>query len=184
MTDDILYSGGADGSDLYWAELAAKNGHTVIHYGFAQHKSKAKNQKILTQAELEQADPYLITSNKSLKRTFPTGSLYTNNLLRRNWWLMKDSDTIYAVSPVDLLVKDSCGVIGGTAWAVQCMVDKMESTGMLECYLYDPHRREWLSWSGIDWKQIDKPPRPEGHWTGIGTRQLTDDAKEQMDLLF
>src|SRR5687768_14520855 len=92
----ICYSGGASGSDKFWGRLAAVAGHEVCHYSFAGHGGPGGSVK-LTQEQLEQADPHLLKANETLGRRFPTYKHFVDNLLRRNWWQIKDTDAVYGI---------------------------------------------------------------------------------------
>ncbi len=187
---NICYSGGAQGADKFWGQLAEKLGHEVVHYSFDKHGCSVPKRLIkkLTQDELNEADPFLKEANKTLKRQFPTKSEYVNNLLRRNYWQIKDTDVVYAISEFD---KDG-NVYGGTAWAVQMAIDEG-----IPIYLYSQEKQCWFErkpdkkyieiditkapdWiEGINtWHMLGiDPPKPKGKWTGIGTRSLTEDTK-------
>ena len=137
---DICLSGGASGADRAWGLAAEKANHTVVHWSFKGHKpSTNKNIFILDDEELKEADPYLEKANKSLKRRIPYKKPWILNLLRRNWYQIKYTDAVYAVSEIedwafdDTYTKDHepgtsynmpMGVKGGTGWACQMYFDR------------------------------------------------------------
>lgn len=186
---NICFSGGAKGSDKLWGELASELGHAVCHYSFSGHSVSVPKRfvEVLSQEMLNEADESLKIANKTLKRSFPTSKEYVNNLLRRNYWQIKNTESVYAITDLD----ENCLPYGGTAWAVQMAIDKNISV-----FLYSPAKKCWfeqpkecseidisnpnLSWiSGINtWHMLGiDPPKPKGKWTGIGTRSLTEDTK-------
>lgn len=166
----LCLSGGADGSDLQWGMCAGMAGHQVIHFGFPGHGSKAPKaeQVRLTHEQLAEADPFLIRANRTLGRSFPGSSEYSNNLLRRNYYQQRDSQAVYAV----IVGFDDRGrVLGGTAWAIQMFIDR-HNDGPCAVYVFDQSRDIWLTYVGAEeWEYIAQPPKPTGVWTGIGCRQ-------------
>ena len=84
--ENVVYSGGATGSDIFWGAIAKHVGHTVVHYSFNGHKCLAMPEDtiILNQQQLNIADPFLIQANIIMKRKFPTKTLHTNNLDRKS----------------------------------------------------------------------------------------------------
>jgi hypothetical protein len=183
----ICASGGALGADLAWGAAAEKAGHTVIHFLFEEHKNNAiEHSVILSQEELNKADQYLIAVNKKvLKRTFPTASLHTNNLLRRNYFQVDHSNAVYAVAGIDIS-KDAKTLFGGTAWAAELF--KFLHPNSEDIYVFDQSFDKWFQWKFdlgfADWFEIDKPPKPEGIYAGIGTRKLLENGKLAIESVY
>lgn len=180
---DVCLSGGADGADLQWGLQAGKAGHGVIHWSFSGHRSQAPEQELvrLTQEQLELADTAVARANISLKRRWPSSSIFTNNLLRRNWYQVKDTQSLYAVAEFSW----DKGVSGGTAWAVQMYLDRFLIDGepMEQCkvYVLDKNSLHWHTWDGTKWtNMLSRPPKPSGLWTGIGSRELSALARVEI----
>lgn len=189
------YSGGAEGSDLYWnlsGEMYDKN--TIINiesinYSFKGHTPKTKNNIVLTQDELNLADDQLKIANIKLKRKFPTSKEFVNNLLRRNWYQVLNSKSIYAVGFLDLKTNI---VDGGTGWAVQMAIDNLK-----DVYVFNLNDNSWyktiyvkkeISYIGISkyfigFKPCETPILTES-FAGIGTRELTDEGKKAIDSVY
>lgn len=147
-SSDIMLSGGAEGADTVFGKAAEKAGHQVVHWSFPKHKSKLKSNLVqLTEDHLVSVDPYIIRANKSIIRKFPTNSNYTNNLLRRNYYQVRWSESVYAVSKFDDNSKSLLKVDGGTAWACQMYADRFlydrEDWSICKMYLYDMISNEW-----------------------------------------
>ncbi len=133
----ILNSGGAIGADTIFGDCARQIGHGVCHYGFQGMKSEwGCYVKLLSSVELYQANEPLTQANKTLHRHFPTRAEYVNNLLRRNYYQIKDSRFVYAVAPLN---DDNKTVQGGTGWAVQMAVDRM----IMIIFLFDLKSNKW-----------------------------------------
>ncbi|RYY12220.1 MAG: hypothetical protein EON55_12740 [Alphaproteobacteria bacterium] len=165
----ILISGGADGSDQQWGMCAGMAGHQVIHFGFPGHGMKVPKpeQVRLTLEQLAEADPFVIRANRTLGRTFPGSSDYSNNLLRRNYYAQRDTQSLYAVIAG---FDEHRRVLGGTAWAIQMFVDRHDD-GPCPVYVFDQSQDGWFTYLGAEeWERIERPPTPTGVWTGIGCR--------------
>jgi len=175
---NLCMSGGADGADLQWGMNAGKLGHHVIHWSFRGHRSQAPEQEVvqLTQDQLNAADDAIRRANKRVNRSFPSKSDTTNNLLRRNWYQVRDTQSVYAVSELTM-GKHGPYVSGGTAWAVQMYLDRFiydgEDWNTCNCWLYDKNTKRWYRWETDHWEiQISRPLTPKGLWTGIGSRDI------------
>jgi hypothetical protein len=166
-------SGGADGADLQWGMCAGKAGHQVIHWSFDGHRSQAPAQELVRIPEdlLKEADEHLKVANKTLKRKLPFHKPWIINLLRRNYYQVGNSQSVYAVSTL----KDG-KVQGGTAWAVQMYLDLHQDNP--QCYVFDQDVEQWLTWSNNEWTAIETPPPPTGVWAGVGTRDLNQAGKQ------
>jgi hypothetical protein len=180
---NICFSGGAAGADYLFGECAALCSHKVMHFSFKGHKAKSKtNVYPIADEDLLQADKYLLEANKLLKRTFPTDSHYVNNMLRRNFFQIKATEKVYAVTYMDI----KTGLpLGGTAWAVLMAAQR----GVKEIYLYDQKDYRWWSADGvtdigIDWIYETEVPSPSGYYTGIGSTDLSSDGEEAIVKLY
>lgn len=174
--DNILCSGGAAGADVYWGDIAARHNHDVIHFSYDGHRSTASESIIyrLNTQELSIADAEIKTANRTLKRRIPISKQWLYNLLRRNWYQVRDADSVYAVGYViggakirDLSTaflaekiparknEDILCVKGGTSWAIQMFCDRKINGNV---YLYDQSRNKILLTNPLDYK----------YWLDIG----------------
>jgi hypothetical protein len=172
---NLCMSGGADGSDLQWGLQAGKLGHGVIHWSFDGHRTQAPEQEIvrLTEDQLAQANDALRRANKTIKRSWPSRSETTNNLLRRNWYQIKDTSSVYAISEIE-----DGKWTGGTAWAIQMYLDRFlhdnEPMNLCKIFVYEKNTRYWYTWENTHWVQmVSRPSTPSGIWTGIGSREIS-----------
>lgn len=175
---DICYSGGAIGADKAWGEIAEHFNHKVIHYVFKEHRSLCDNLIVLSDEDLNLADKYLQKANKVLLRKFPSKNKFTNSLLRRNYYQIKDSDTCYAIASIE-----NNKVSGGTAWATTMFIQNR--TG--ECYVLNQEDNNWYKFdrnSNLFLIMESLPPAPHGKWTGIGSRKITDKSIDRICELF
>jgi hypothetical protein len=166
--ENICQSGGARGADLVWGTHAARIGHRVIHFSFADHRTKAPAEQLvmLSDDELRQADDHLGLANQTLHRTWPPPTAHSANLLRRDWHQVRNAARVYAVARFEA----DGQIEGGTAWGVTMFIN-LHGRGPCDAYLFEPSLRRWLAWNSA-WLPIGMPPRPRGIWAGIGTRNL------------
>lgn len=182
MDRPVCYSGGAQGADAVFGQCAFKAGHIVKDFSFQGHRTNPAWRVELSQSMLDKADPYLVQANRVLGRRFPTANMFVNNLLRRNYYQVKDSDKVYAVAT---RTQDQKFVNGGTAWAVQMAIYLGKAV-----YLYDMNYRLWYAWSGNimhKWMEVGSVfmmTGPSGAYAGIGSRNLTMDGANAIAKLF
>lgn len=169
---NICFSGGARGSDLAWGNFAEGRGDTVIHFSFEGHQEHVLHRLVLNQEQLDLALPALERASKNLKRSLKGRPPFVMNLLKRNWYQVKNTDSIYAVGTI---IDNK--VTGGTAWAVQMAIDR--NVGNI--FFFDQLTEKWYLWNNFFfWVSLveDRPPPPSGKWTGIGTRELSDAGRK------
>lgn len=171
--ENLCLSGGAAGADVQWGMVAGRAGHSVRHFTFKGHKSTAPAEEIvvLTQEQLSVADVHLYMANKTMKRKWPIANQFVSNLLRRNYYQVAWSDSVYAVASIE----DGM-VTGGTCWAVQMFLDRF-GFDPAPVYVFDQLTDRWLTWSGTGWIDCPEVPVPTGVWAGIGSRDLKDNGK-------
>jgi len=183
---DICFSGGAKGADSVWGLAALELGHQVVHYSFVGHKPGTReNIRILNDTELKEADVYLQKAAIFLKRKLPYKKPWIMNLLRRNWYQVRDTNKVYAVSGLSPFSKSRSGVDGGTAWAIEMALNLKVS----EIFVFDQKQNHWNQWNYLPdghgkWIYIEFPPKPTGKWTGIGSRDLSDKGFEAIVSVF
>ena len=172
-----LFSGGANGSDMYWQNLGAKYGVRVKAFSFEAHGKRNTARVVLNNEQLKQADVFLHKANKTLKRHFPTSKSFVNNLLRRNWYQVKDTNGVFAIGR---LSASRSTVEGGTGWAVQMVVDSKKPV-----YVFDTVKSSWQRYEYSKKKFIScKAPKLTLNFTGIGTRALPENGKAAIEQIF
>jgi len=176
-TMNICYSGGSVGADYEFGECAKRVGHQVIHYSFQGHKTPCDNLVKLNLLQLNECHPHLKMANRYLKRRYPTNSAYVDQLLQRDYYQIKETDWIYAVSELE----KNGHVKGGTGWAVMMGILK----GVNGVYVYDVNDDNWYSLEYFDkenniinWELIPYPSFPTGKYTGIGKRDLPENGRK------
>lgn len=177
------FTGGADGSDILWAKVAAKHGFEPVHFSFPGHKSRipVHERFTLTDEQLRSSNRYCAKAAVGLGRVWPPKSAYVRKLLQRNWWQVKATSAVYAISEIDTLGR----VVGGTGWAVQMYIDTHLGSP-LRLYVYDQHKRAWYQYVGGEavWTPIPRPPKPVGDFTGIGSRNIDPHVNQVVESVF
>ena len=177
-----MYSGGAPGSDSHWSLVAALHKHKIIHYSFNRHKISPHFRVVLTDEELKKADEFLVEANKVLKRSLGKND-YIKNLLRRNYYQIKQSDSLYAIAES---FNGDVKKLGGTAWAVVMFL--RQGTG--PAYIFSQSDEKWFRGdrggqeNTFKWTEINKPKKPSGKYTAIGTRKLKSSGRSTIFSLF
>lgn len=194
---NCLQSGGCRGSDIEWTKNALQNNDNVINYvsRISQNNPYVNTFLLVKEEELKLYDTYLLKANKTLQRSFPTNKSYINNILRRNYCQIQYSDLLYAIGFLD----ENGNVGGGTGWTVQLFYENriMKNDNVERpVYFYCQVRNKWyklknkvnpnLKTKTFDekWIQIDRPSKPFGIYTGIGTRDIKEKGKEEIKLVY
>jgi hypothetical protein len=175
----ICFSGGAHGADHAWGLMAIDRGHDLIHYSFPKHKpAEDKFVRRLSREELDEANDYVAQAAKTMRRKWPSKNPIVNDLLRRNYYQIRDTERVYAIANYIPDDKSPLKISGGTHYACQMYVDRWYRDPTLkecELYLYDMVTNKWMQWWET-WEEIASPPAPYGRYTGIGSRDITDDG--------
>ena len=176
---NVCYSGGAVGADSLFSECAEKIGHKVVNYVFKGHKSKCNGLVFLTDDELRIADDKLKIVAKILGKKLPYYNPFVFNLLRRNYYQSINSKRIYSAARLN---NDECTVKSGTGWSIELA----KLNGVQEIYIFNMEDNSWKSWNGFLFENIDfnDIPKPSGHYGGIGSRELTEEAVKQIKMLY
>jgi len=171
----INHSGGAYGSDFYWGNIGEKYGVESKHYYGEGNKTPFGNTPV-SKSAMKEADSHLEKANKTLNRRFPTSNEYVNNLLRRNWQQVKNSDAIFAVSTI----ADNNTVNGGTGWAVQMAIDNNKPV-----HVFDQDKGKWYeyNYSTKSWDETDTPTLTK-NFAGIGSRKIDDTGKKAIEEVY
>lgn len=163
LREYILHSGGAEGSDIEWDNIGKEYGLShCLHY---YHDRKTPHGNIrLKDSDIEEGWSKVLLANKSLKRR-PDNY---KSLLSRNWFQVKNSDTVFAISSL----KNDKEVDRGTGWAVQMAIDSKKPV-----FVYDQLKKQWYEYCYS--RQCFAPcdiPLLTKNFAGIGTRDINSDG--------
>ena len=162
-----FYSGGAKGSDSYWAEAANKVGAKVKHYTVSDWDNLSKEWK-------EKLDKEYQEVVSILGRRVLNANTYSGKLVRRDMMQADKADAIFAIGTVG-----SNGYVnGGTAYATTRGIQRG-----IPVYLFDQTSNSWKVWSNGAFMETLQPIITKNAAV-IGTRELQDNGKKAIDALF
>ena len=129
----VLYTGGADGTDILAEEMAREYG-MQIEVTVPPNHPHAKFTSPASVEVLIQADPAIGAAAHKLCKRVPT-HFYTLSLLQRNYHIARKAHTVFAFGK---LCADKKRVEGGTGWTVQLAIDQGK-----EVFLFDTNTNQW-----------------------------------------
>lgn len=177
----FCHSGGCPGSDMEWEIQGRSYGVKTIAYSFRNHVQESENQWVLTVEELKEGYQAAEKADETLKRNFSWVSRYpyVKNLLGRNWFQVKNSEAIFAISRKFL--KKNKIVDGGTGWAVQMSIDNKKPT-----FVFNQPTNEWnkFNYDTNQFEVITEIPTLTKHFAGIGTREIDTDGKNAITAIY
>jgi hypothetical protein len=165
----INHSGGCDGADMCWENEGKPYGVKTISYSYYGHHQKGEHPYIMTTEELLEGWEHIKVASKSLKRKLDhiEYNPYVRNLLCRNWFQVKNVETIFAVGKFDNTAHTRTA--GGTGWAVQMAIDNKKPV-----IFFDQPTNSWYTYTYQYNKflQLHTEPILTENFAGIGTREL------------
>lgn len=160
-TEDVLfYSGGAEGADSMWNEIAREYGYKVLNYYTDDYTH-------LSQKEIQDIEGQYQEVRKEIGRNGLDANTYAGKLVRRDMLQANSADSIIAIATIQ---PDSYRVDGGTAYAVFRGIHRG-----IPVYVYDLNRDQWTIFDKSSNKFIkyDEIPLLTPHAALIGTRSLS-----------
>jgi len=177
VSDCTCLSGGAEGADRLFGELAASVAHEVVHYGFEGMKSTVQPQvTVLDSERLDEATLFREQAAIYLVRC-PPRKPHVRKLIQRNFFQVKTAESVYAISRWNLVEAQSKETAqgklrGGTGWAVAVAI----SIKVPKIYFFAIEKTQWYRYSYAEgrWekKEAASIPTPQGRYAGIGSREL------------
>jgi hypothetical protein len=178
-SDYTCHSGGAIGADLCWELEGEKYGVKTIAYSFKYHDSISPNLLVLSEEELNEGWQYIKKADETLKRNVKSNTKpYIYRLLCRNWFQVKNSDSILAIGEFS---RNKKTVAGGTGWAVQMGIDNDK-----DVYLFNQVENQWYIW--LEPNKLFVPyydtPKLTKNFAGIGTRNLNKNGVAAIEKVY
>ena len=174
----ILYSGGAPGAEAEFGVHADRLGVDEVNFSFEGHSNvRQRGLRILNHEELENGDISLEYVSKLMNRRYSQGPKF-RKILQTIWYQINEGQEVYVIGEVlaDRTVK------GGTGWGAEFA--KLCNKPL---YVYDQVRAVWLKWVGMEWLELpadDGPCITHQHFTGTGSRSLTESGRAAIRDLF
>lgn len=187
MRNNTCHTGGAKGSDLLFERVSIEYGVKVKAYSFEEHNTTSRNRINLTTPELIEGWDKVQQAAKSLKRNTYNLSAYVKKLLARDWFQVKNSDTIFAVGNIlepkeqgeRIPNKTSRQIVdGGTGYAVELAIQHNKTV-----YVFNQKDNKWYKWEVSKFIECEAPKLTE-NFAGIGTRNLSMEGISAIRKLF
>lgn len=177
LNNIICHSGGAQGSDTYWADIGREYGVKTNAYSYKTKYHDSPDKVEISDEDYNEGISQVNKANKILGRF---GIHKYMNLLARNWAQIKYSDEVFAIGViVDPDKRGSKGyynkskyqvVDGGTGYAVQMGINKSRKV-----FVFDQDKDKWFRWSYSSLTFIELGETPDiksQNFAGIGTREI------------
>jgi len=171
------FSGGAQGADSIFEIESIKRNIKVIAYSFKDHNTKSSNTLILSPNQLKDGFKHIEIANKILNRNIYNITSYVKNLISRDWFQVKSSETIFAIG--NLQTENT--VRGGTGYAVQLAIDNKKPI-----FLFEQNDNQWYyyDYESNKFEIYEEIPKLTENFAGIGTREINDNGINAIINLF
>lgn len=173
----ICFSGGASGSDMAFELESIKHNIKVVAFSFDGHTTKSENIYILSDKQLKEGFEHIKIANENLDRNIKNQKQYIRNLISRDWFQVKNSDTIFAIGTL----QSENSVNGGTGWAVQLSIDNKKTI-----YLFEQEFNQWyyFDYESNAFEIYEEIPKLTNKFAGIGTRNINKNGITAIKNLF
>ena len=177
-SDCILFSGGAAGAEAEFGACAERHGIEEVNFTFEGHNIvRHRGVRVLNHEELLAGDVSLAYVSRLMHRRY-TDSLTLRKVLQTLWYQVNSGQEIYVIG----VILDDHTVRGGTGWGAEFA--KLCNKPL---YVFDQEKNGWFRWTGDDWEAADGQRQPvitHPHFTGTGTRNVTEPGREAIEELF
>src|SRR3990167_5283714 len=192
QADKIISTGnhmstGLTSGDLYWAQVAAKNGDGVNRYVNEKKRvSEFHGTIYIPYTDLENLKPQFTQMGNKMKRQFPSKNNFNNTLIMLNaainFYQNNIIPTVYIIgSPKTPAEPGSFDYIKGRGgWLMEY---RAYSNAIGVLYFFDMLNRNWQMYHNGQHTIISAPPRPSGVYVAIADE---DDAivRNVIDMLY
>jgi len=177
-SESILFSGGAPGAEAEFGSCAEQHGIEEVNFTFEGHRLvRQRGVRMLNHEELLAGDVSLEYVSRLMHRRY-TDSATIRKVLQSLWYQVNSGQEVYVIGAI----LDDDTVRGGTGWAAEFA--KLCNKPL---YVFDQDKDGWFKWSGGEWEDAtdaDQPVIRHHHFTGTGTRHVTDSGKQAIAKLF
>lgn len=171
----ILYSGGANGAEQVFGEMAEKYGLDEVNYSFEGHQlARTRGVRMLTQEELNLKDVSMTYVSRLMHRDYSRAPLF-RKVLQTICWQVSSGHEVYVVGSI----LDDGTVKGGTGWGAEFA--KLCNKPL---YVFDQVKDGWFFWNKEQWERCDEPTITHSHFAGTGTRFLEENGRKAIAVLF
>jgi hypothetical protein len=177
-SDCILFSGGAPGAEAAFGETAERYGIEEVNFTFDGHRlARSRGVRVLNHEELRTGDVSLEYVARLMNRRY-TDAQTIRKILQTLWYQVNSGQEIYVIGAI----QEDDTVRGGTGWGAEFA--KLCNKPL---HVFDQEKNCWDRWTGSDWAVCDEAAAPiitHPHFTGTGTRTLTDNGRRAIEGLF
>ena len=176
-TDFILFSGGAPGAEAEFGACAERHGIEEVNFTFDGHvEARRRGVRVLNHEELQAGDVSLEYVSRLMNRRY-TDSPTIRKVLQSLWYQVNNGQEIYVIGHIE----DDHTVRGGTGWGAEFA--KLCNKPL---FVFDQEKDSWFEWTAGSWKSRDgdAPRITHPHFTGTGTRAVTEGGKRAIEELF
>jgi hypothetical protein len=177
-SESILFSGGALGAEAEFGACAEKHGIEEVNFTFEGHRMvRPRGVRVLNHEELLAGDVSLEYVSRLMHRRY-TDSATIRKVLQSLWYQVNSGQEVYVIG----VILDDDTVRGGTGWAAEFA--KLCNKPL---YVFDQEKGGWFRWTGVEWEESAGAKQPvimHQHFTGTGTRHITNIGKQAIEQLF
>lgn len=173
--DCVLYSGAAPGAEAFFGAMAERYGLQEVNYSFDGHQEeRTRGLRVLTLEELALKDVSLAYVSKLMSREYTRAPLF-RRILQSICWQVSSGEEVFVVGTI----QDDGTVKGGTGWGAE-----FAKICNKPLFVFDQNREVWFAWMESEWVEAGKPQISTRHFTGTGTRFITEPGKKAIEELF
>jgi hypothetical protein len=174
-SESILFSGGAPGAEAEFGRCAERHGVEEVNFTFDGHKiQRHRGVRVLNHEELQSGDVSLEYVSRLMHRRY-TDSPTIRKVLQTLWYQVNNGQEIYVVGAI----LDDGTVRGGTGWGAEFA--KLCNKPLL---VFDQDKDSWFTWSGEGWESSKPPVLTHAHFTGTGTRTVSENGRRAIEAFF
>ena len=169
-----LYSGGAQGSESYFGQVANSWGLKEVNFTFEGHtQARSDHKRVLSEQELAAGAVSLVYVSHRLHRHWDqTPTL--RKVLQVLWHIVSHADQVFVVG----VIQSDQTVHGGTGWSVE-----LARRWHKPIWVFDQEKDSWFIWDGSAWRP-GMPVIESTKIAGSGTRFLSENGKKAIEDLF
>ena len=172
--DSILFSGGAAGTEAEFGACAERHGIEEVNFTFDGHRiARHRGVRVLNHEELQAGDVSLEYVARLMHRRY-TDAPTIRKVLQTLWYQINAGQEIYVIGTL----QDDQTVRGGTGWGAEFA--KLCNKPL---HVFDQEKDHWFEWTGSEWTTCGVPEITHPHFTGTGTRTLTDNGRQAIEAL-
>jgi hypothetical protein len=169
-----LFSGGAQGAEATFGELAQKFGIKEVNFTFEGHtQAREVGVRVLDPRELSAGDVSLVYVAHRLHRHWDKTEML-RKVLQTQWHVVSNAAQVFVIGTIQA----DGTVHGGTGWSVE-----LARRWNKRVWVFDQEKASWFVWRNEAWMK-GEPVVESADFAGTGTRFLNDAGKQAIIDLF